>query len=182
MASVGRIGLGALGVLALACSESNLGGVPGGVPGQVDLVLPACVQALIASCPLNGTCVEETIDAGAESELHFSSGVRVTFEGELVGTSGDRIVRVDNADGSPCYSFQVTLIGGELFQYVWKDPSGRVVATGKNGSFVEPPAEIECEGGGQTSTCNGNGACCDISGLGNATCGGQPVFLTGTCP
>ena len=86
------------------------------------------------------------------------------------------------ADGTPCYSFETTLIGGEVLQYVWKDPSGQVVATG---SFV--PTQVVCESGGQTSTCNdaaGNpsAGCCPLDDLGTtASCPGLSCSA-GSCP
>jgi len=102
------------------------------------------------------------------------------------------VAHVSNADGTPCYSFQGALTGGELWRYVWKDPAGQVVATGRLGGdpFAPPPSpgtpvaftEIQCESGGQTSGCF-EGGCCDIGQFGNATCAGQPIrCATGTCP
>jgi hypothetical protein len=211
MRSIGRIGFVALGFVALACSESQLGdGANGGhggaggsstggsdaggsamggsgAGGRTDLVLPDCVQALVASCQPAGACVSELVDGGAWSELCFSSGVRATTEGDFVGSGGSKVISVSRADGTPCYSFQTTLIGGELYQYVWKDAAGQVVATGSEGPFATPTAQLTCAVGGQTTTCNGSfvnptGACCSVSLLGNTTCGGMPACTTGSCP
>ena len=106
-----------------------------------------------------------------------------TFESQFSGsTSGNKVAHVRKADGTPCYSFETTLIGGEVLQYVWKDPSGQVVATG---SFV--PTQVVCESGGQMSTCNdaaGNPStgCCPLDDLGTtASCPGLSCSA-GSCP
>jgi hypothetical protein len=166
---------------------SGSGGGRGGTGGSVDLKLPDCVQALVASCQPGGTCVSELTDGAAWSQLCFSSGVRATTEGDFVGSGGSKVISVSKADGTPCYSFQTTLIGGELYQYVWKDAAGQVVATGSEGPFSTPTAQLTCAVGGQTTTCNGSivnptGACCSVSLLGNTTCGGTPACTTGRCP
>jgi hypothetical protein len=208
MRAIGRIGIGALGLVSLACGQGTpgqtcAGGTGGGrggagggsagtgeTRGAVDLELPACVQALVASCPTSGTCVSPPTDAATQSPLYFSSGVRVTIEGEITGTSGIVVASVSNADGTPCYSFQRSVIGGEVWRYVWKDPAGQVVATGRMGfDPLDPPpppgttlpyVEIQCESGGQTSGCSDG--CCDIGQFGNATCAGQRITCaTGTC-
>ena len=210
MQSIGRIAIGALGLVSLACGQGppgqtcaggtggGRGGAGGGsagtseTGGAVAFELPDCVQALVASCPTSGTCVSPPTDAATQSPLYFSSGVRVTIEGEITGTSGIVVAYVSNADGTPCYSFQGTLTGGELWRYVWKDPAGQVVATGRLGAdpLAPPPppgtpfafTEIQCESGGQTSGCFAPG-CCDIGQFGNATCAGQRITCaTGTCP
>jgi hypothetical protein len=226
--SIGRIGIGALGLVSLACGQATLGPTgdggtgggrggaggdgagtdggagrgcggdtggsvgTGGTGGAAKFGLPDCVQALVASCPTSGTCVSEETDAETPSPRCFSCGVRVTFEGHIFGTGGTEVAYISNADGTPCYSFQTSVLGGEVFLYVWKDPAGQVVATGRMGADPTatpspgtpgPYGQIQCEGGGQMSACFGGDSCCDIAALGNATCAGQRISCaTGACP
>jgi hypothetical protein len=170
MNAIARIGLGAtLGLLGLGCSK--------------DLELPACVKNLVAACATTGTCTSEGT-AGTVSDLCFASGVRASFTGEFAGTSGSKTVSVTKADGSPCYSFETSLHGGEQLQYTWKDATGQVVATGSNsGGFGTPSVQIMCAGGGETKTCDfSTDTCCDLTNLGNATCVSPVSCTSGTCP
>lgn len=173
MNAIARLGVGAaLGLLALGC-------------GSKDLELPACVKNLVAACATAGTCTSEGTDTGAVSELCFASGVRASFTGEFAGTHGTKTVSVTKADGSPCYSLETSLSGGEILLYAWKDAAGQVVATGRNnGGLWTECHEIMCADGSETKTCDGNstGACCDLTNLGNATCVSPVSCTAGTCP
>jgi hypothetical protein len=133
-------------------------------------------------------CVVETTDRGFASEICFPSGVRATFSGNaVVSSAGPKIVHVTKADGSPCYSIETSLFGGEVTRYVWKDAAGQTVATGSNDPYGNPTHQITCVGGGQTRSCHSppfspTGACCSLTELGNATCMAGPPCVAGTCP
>jgi hypothetical protein len=160
----------------------------GGTGGAAKLDLPDCVQALVAACPTTLFCVVATTDGGFASDICFQSGVRATFSGNITGTgSGPKVVQVTKADGSPCYSMETSLFGGEVYRYVWKDAGGQTVATGSYDPFGNPTHTISCAGGGQTRTCHappvsGGGGCCSLNELGNATCTAPPPCAAGICP
>jgi hypothetical protein len=189
-----RITIGAAaGLLSLACSGGSLDnsgtGGTGGTGGAVRLELPDCVQALVAACPANALgCIVESTDGGFGAEICYPSGVRATLSGIVESTgSGPRVVQVTKADGSPCYSMETSLFGGEVYRYLWKDAGGQTVATGSYDPFGNPTHTISCAGGGQTRSCHSppsppTGACCSLNELGNGTCGASLPCVAGTCP
>jgi hypothetical protein len=160
----------------------------GGTTGAARLELPDCVKNLVAPCATSGTCKVEAIDAGAAWNTCYASGVNVSQMGEFVGTSGTKTIRVTKADGSLCYSFDTSLIGGEVYQYIWKDATGQTVATGRNDPFGNPTHAITCASDGQVKTCHSPpfnsppGACCTLNDYGNATCSNPIPCPAGTCP
>lgn len=161
----------------------------GGTTGAAQLELPDCVKNLVAPCATSGACKVEAIDAGAAKNTCYASGVQVSQSG-VVYSSGPTTVKtfsVTKADGSPCYSLETSLIGGEVYRYVWKDAAGEVVATGSDDRFTNPTNTITCANGGQTRTChspsiNPTGACCTLNEFGNATCSNSIPCPAGTCP
>jgi len=186
----GTSGRGGMGGGTGGTAAGGTGGGRGGTGGYstADLELPACVKNLVAACATGGTCTSAETDGGTVSDLCFASGVRATFSGQIGGTSSSpRTVRVTKADGSPCYSLETALIGGELYRYTWKDAAGEVVATGTNTPFETPSFKIMCADGSETKTCHSpvtspTGACCTLSDLGNATCVSPVSCTAGSCP
>jgi hypothetical protein len=161
------------------------GGATGGAAGQGynDLTLPDCVTTLIASCATAGMCTAVRPGGGATSDIYFASGVHVAYTGALAKDGDTQVLNVTNADGSPCYSFETTW--GHVvpnmdveMSYTWRDPAGRVVATGSTFSIdLMTSTGITCTSGAhvscqsrQTSSVGPPTPCCTLGSLGNAAC------------
>jgi hypothetical protein len=173
------------GVVTPPCVPGGCVGGPGGTPFGPDLHLPDCVKNLVAPCDTVGACMAEVNAAGDLSQLCFDSGVRASFSG-VDASTGAGVARLSKADGSSCFSFEATDVGGGALAYTWKDAAGQVVATGRNDPLGVPTIAITCAGGGETATCYNPPSspmsfCCGVSGLGNSTCDGAVACDVGTC-
>jgi hypothetical protein len=109
--------------------------------------------------------------------------VHVAYTGALAKDGDTQVLNVTNADGSPCYSFETTW--GHVvpnmdveMSYTWRDPAGRVVATGSTFSIdLMTSTGITCTSGAhvscqsrQTSSVGPPTPCCTLGSLGNAAC------------
>jgi hypothetical protein len=195
------------GAVAGAGDRGTAGG--GGGIDASPLTLPGCLSDLLSACQLVTPCVSSTNAAGDISDVCFAAavdsgvGARATFT-QIPSTAGNSdcgahfsSVTVSKADGSPCYSFEQH----EPLQYdcsrltwTWKDPTGRVVATGSvdrtvpTSSGYETMGRITCAGGGASATCTepySGDDCCALSPYGSPACpDGVNVAScsAGTCP
>src|SRR5688572_8219389 len=82
----------------------------GGADGAALPPVPACLQSLVAACPLEATCSFSRNDAGAAGRFCFASGrtlERVRVTACAADSSVETATTVDtvrNADGSVCYA------------------------------------------------------------------------------
>jgi hypothetical protein len=118
---------------------------------------------LFADCPTEGACHSNTIIAGHPDYFCYANGTHAEYRrtGGCDG-SGRVVLQVFKPDGSLCYTNEVVqglICEGETFS--WKDPSGRMIATG---SRYWAGTMLQCTTGGETATCT-DIAQCDLGSV-----------------
>jgi hypothetical protein len=149
----------------------NLGVAAGGGQGGTGKVgswrqLP-CITALLAECPLEGSCTKQKLDGGSDSSLTtFASGVTVSYRAsspcDITTADGVWDYEVRRSDGSLCFSKQGRLrftSACEVGELTIRNAGGEVVAQGSLGG---QGSTLACANGGPT--CGGTG------GFGGADC------------
>ena len=96
----------------------------------------SCMTALLAECPLEGSCTKQLLDGGVDSMTTFASGVMVSIQ----RTSGcdfanDAVwdYEVRRTDGSLCLTKEVRIRGAtgcESGDLIVRNGDGQIVATG----------------------------------------------------
>ena len=164
------------------------GGAPGGAGGAEangPLQLPTCVAELMASCSIEGACTTAATDASLPTDVCFASGAHATFSEVRDSRGPVTILRVTNADGSPCYTFERYLVSGEATGYAWKNAVGGLVAEGRSDFYAVPSMSIHCSVGDESRSCNDmplqgkTSLCCGVNDLGTVYC--PPRVGTGAC-
>jgi hypothetical protein len=135
------------------------------VADDATVSIPACLQDLIGTCPLEGSCQAWVNDGGAAGapleRLCYESGIRVIVREDppisLCNTL-KRTTEVRRADGTLCYTKAFERINhceGEAYE--WRDAAGTLVASG---TFVRaggglPPYlySIRCAATPETASC-----------------------------
>ncbi len=128
------------------CDECGVAGSGGGVAGSGGAgggptELPSCLRELTADCPRAGICGRDVFVTQTTAESCAPGGV-----------NGRYVVEVRKADGSLCYTteqYVPSLSFCESSQVSWKDPSGRVVASGGFGWG----ATVTCKESGEMVAC-----------------------------
>jgi hypothetical protein len=192
-----------LAVAWLGCSAGGAASSDAGSDAPVDasgsdapadgssstLVLPDCLRALLATCPLEGACEGTPRDGGATlfgitfDNLCYASGARVVFSAGSTGVPAS-VAQVSAAGGTACYRLEYKQGPfGESTNLTWFDSAGRPVAQA-NYEFTAgahgPSSSIYClddvgHSVGETSRCySTQPRACEV-----------PLFLdcvAGSCP
>jgi hypothetical protein len=174
---------------AAGCGGSSHLGGTGGNSGAA-LVLPSCLQNLMAACPTAGLSCTEI--SGLYPWVCYSPGPTQAQLAWSTDSSGALVVPtadVFKGDGTNCYTLaQQDPIQGSAStsSYVWRAPDGSVVATAtfnqSSGSM-----SISCSGTGESTICNSGDQPCVAKTLSeiqigsNCTTGGSCPPLYRTC-
>lgn len=137
--------------------------------------VPGCLRASFAACPTDGVCYSKNPEISQTNEYCFASGAKATFT-LSGGCSGDGhiVLEVRKPDGSPCYTSEVSQgYFCESETFIWKDPTGRVIATG---GYAADKKMFQCATGGERFTCTDDVQCKFGSFWAHREC--QP----GSCP
>jgi hypothetical protein len=124
-----------------------------------------CITALLAECPLEGSCTKQNLDGGSSSLTTFASHVSVTYQDMgACGLTADGVssYEVRRSDGSLCFSKQGRIrytSACEVGELTIRNAGGEVVAQGSLGG---QGSTLACANGGPT--CGGTG------GFGGADC------------
>ena len=153
----GPNGGGASGATGGSSGSGGMGGGEGGC-------FPACLDALVQSCPTTGACTYAVSLNPIGANVCFSNGVKAQNATAPLTTS-----TVKNANGNPCYTVETTA-GNAGVGYVWKSPAGATVATATVASAAMNTMIVMCDG----ST--------TVVDLNATNCSGQSIQpLTTTC-
>ncbi len=163
------------------------GGGSGGQGGvttvQSWMQLP-CITALVAQCPLTGTCQRETrpVDGGTQDfRACYASGVTVSGTNTpCIGADGVQTRAVRRSDGSLCFTYEARMRQINACETVfetYRNASGEIVAEG-GGPYVA----------GSYLRCS-TGEVCRSIGSGTGGAGGTECLVpfgtsctSGSCP
>jgi hypothetical protein len=157
---------------------SAAGGGSGGTAGAdgglipSPLEFPGCLSDLLSAC-----------SAGARATI-----TSMLSTGYPNGDCGNfTVVTVWKPDGSLCYTFEEhdpIAYDCSRALWTWKDPTGRIVATGTHDTGYRSKGQITCAWDDAATTCTG-ATCCGVSEYGSPACPDGVNVLrcsAGTCP
>ena len=188
--AAGRGGAGGGGSGGGGTGGGGSGGGGAGGQGGVTTVqswmqLP-CITALVAQCPLTGTCQSETrpSDGGTTQDFRacYASGVTVSGTNTpCIGADGVQTRAVRRSDGSLCFTYEARMRqinACETVLETYRNASGEIVAEG-GGPYVA----------GSYLRCTSTGEVCRSIGSGAGGAGGTECLVpfgtsctSGSCP
>ncbi|HET6283621.1 MAG TPA: hypothetical protein VFH73_21885 [Polyangia bacterium] len=122
-----------------------------GADGRIQV--PSCLRTLFAACLTDGVCHSNTTDGGGPPTRYcFANGVQADYMriGACEG-NGRVVLEVRKPDGALCYTNEVAVgVICESQTFTWKDPSGRVIATGSSDMNA---TMLHCASGGESVNC-----------------------------